>query len=347
MKKKYNVAVVGATGNTGRNVLSILQERAFPLSSVNAIASMRSKGKMISFGEDKLLTVCDIDSFDFSNIDICFMCAGNSVSQKYADKICDNGCVIIDKTSYFRLINDIPLIVPEVNARILERGANGIISAPNCIAGPLSVILNAMNNVTRIKRVVISTYQSVSGAGKQAMDELYNQTKQAYFDTSSKSMIFKKSIAFNVIPEIGVRLKSGDTDEEYKIKREIGKIFDNSIKVAVTSVRVPVFIGHGMSVACEFHENFDIKRIIRNLKKSSGVKFIDDTDTIITPIDAQNEDDIFVSRLRVDDSVENGVMLWCATDNLRKGAALNSVQIAEFLISIDSSLSLFKRNSKK
>lgn len=340
---KYNIAVIGATGNVGHNVLSILAERHFPVGEVFALASGRSIRRQVSFGND-VLNVQQVDGFDFSNTDICFMCASSEVSKKYANIVTDNGGTVIDKSAYFRLYPDVPLIIPEVNGNLLRNGAKrGIISTPNCVAVPLAMVLSPIDKLFPIKRVVVSTYQSVSGAGKEAINELDTQTRAAYSNASADSHVFQKMIAFNVIPEIGTRLKSGETDEENKIKSEIFKIFNGNIRTAVTSVRVPVFIGHGMSVACEFNKKVDIDQVLDVLSDSEGIRLIDRDDFVVTPLDVQNEDEVFVSRIRKDDSVAHGLLMWIAADNMRKGAALNGVQIAEKMLEIDSSLMEFKK----
>jgi len=344
--RAYNIAVIGATGSTGHGVLSILDEREFPVGDMHAIASKESRGRCLSCGDKKVLKVKSIDEVDFSHVDICFMCAGSGVSGRYVEQITACGCTVIDKSALFRLEKDVPLIIPEVNGDTLKKGASrGIIATPNCIAVPIAMVLNPIHKIYPIKRIVVSTYQSVSGAGKDAIDELYSQTKSAYFGESSNSNVFKKVIAFNVIPEIGDRSSSGITDEEDKIKTEITKIFKGDIKTAVTSVRVPVFIGHGMSVACELEDKYNKATVLKELKNAPGVRLLDRDDLIVTPVDVQNEDDVFVSRIRRDDSVENGLLMWIAADNLRKGASLNGVQIAEKMIGIDPSLKIFKKRS--
>lgn len=340
---KYNVAVIGATGNVGYNVLSILAERHFPINNVFAIASKKSVPQQVSFG-DHVLDIQTVENTDFSSIDICFMCTASEISKRYADNITDKGCTIVDKTAYFRLYPDVPLIIPEVNGDLLRQGAKrGIIATPNCIVVPLAMTLAPIHKIFPIKRVVVSTYQSVSGAGKRAINELDLQTKATYSNSSANSYVFKKMIAFNVIPEIGDRLKSGETDEENKIKTEIFKIFNGDIRTAVTSVRVPVFIGHGMSVACEFHDKVDEHDVLAALNDLDGIRLIDRDDVIVTPLDVQHEDEVFVSRIRRDDSVENGLLMWIAADNMRKGAALNGIQIAEKMLEIDPSLAIFKK----
>ena len=346
--KRYNVAVVGATGNTGHTVLSVLAEREFPVNKVFAIASRESKGKSVSYGDDDVLKICSIDEVDFSEVDICFMCAGSAISRQYAEKITSSGCCLIDKTSHFRMFPDVPLIVPEVNFADLANGAPlGIISNPNCVAIPLSMILDKISQVSAIKRAVVSTYQSVSGAGKSAVDELYSQTKGAFFGQGSESRVFRKVIAFNAIPQIGDKLANGWTDEEVKIKNEVFKISGGKVNPAVTCVRVPVFIGHGISVSCELSDEFDISEIVDILSESDGIRVLDRDENVATPVDAQGEDDVFVSRIRVDDTVENGLMFWIVADNLRKGAALNGVQIAEMMLEMDSTLNMFKKVSAR
>ncbi len=347
--KKYNVAVIGATGNAGNNTLKILAERNFPISEIYAIASEKSLGKKVSF-KDKDIQVNNFANVDFSNIDIAIFCAGSNVSKTYVKKVTELGCSVIDKTSYFRLEPKVPLIVPEVNLDTLKKGAPlGIISTPNCVAVPLSLALKALSYIAPVKRAVISTYQSVSGAGKQAIDELYNQTKAVITSGTVATDIFSKQIAFNVIPAIGNLHENGVSDEEEKIASEIRKILHSDIKIAVTCVRVPVFIGHGISVSCEFSKDIDLNYVYDVFENFEGMITIDrrqDEDIFATPLDAQGEDAVYISRVRRDYSVKNGILFWVVTDNLRKGAALNSVQIAEKMIAIDPQLNLFKLKSK-
>ncbi len=345
---EYNVAVVGATGNAGNNTLKILAERNFPVGEVFAVASEKSVGKKVSF-KSRDIEVQSFDSVDFSQVDLAIFCAGSSFSKKYAQQVAEAGCTIIDKSSYFRFNPKVPLVVPEVNEKILSKGAAlGIISTPNCVAVPLSMTLKALIDVAPIKRVVVSTYQAVSGAGHAASDELYNQTKAVVSSGTVVTDVFSKQIAFNAIPVIGDIDGSGVSDEEDKVSREICKILKSDVRVAVTCVRVPTFIGHGMSVCCEFSKEISPEDAYHAFDCFEGILVVDRrADGIVaTPLDAQGEDAVFVSRVRKDPTVKNGLMFWVVTDNLRKGAALNSVQIAERLINIDPKLKLFKYKTK-
>lgn len=342
--RRYNVAVIGATGNTGSNVLKILAERNFPVENVYAVASERSVGKIVSY-KNQNLKVTNFPSVDFSKIDIAIFCAGSEFSGKHARSVTEAGCTVIDKTSYFRLNPQVPLIVPEVNLKDLEKGAPiGIIATPNCVATPLSMVLSPLSKISPIKRIVVSTYQAVSGAGKKAIDELYNQTKSLISVGDVAKEVFSKQIAFNVIPSIGEIYDSGISGEEDKISLEIRKILRADIKSAVTCVRVPVFIGHGISVACEFSKTITVELARQTLEEFEGILLVDnrEEEVFVTPLEAQGEDSVFVSRIRQDYSVKNGLLLWIVSDNLRKGAALNSVQIAEHMIAIDPKLKLFK-----
>ncbi|MDR0678221.1 MAG: aspartate-semialdehyde dehydrogenase [Holosporaceae bacterium] len=346
-KNEYSVAVVGATGNTGMQTLQILAERNFPSKNVIAIASPKSSGKSVSFG-NTTLRVQQITDVDFSKVDMAFFCAGSSVSCKSADLVTKSGCVIIDKTSYFRLNPKVPLIIPEVNADVLKKGGAplGIVSTPNCVAVPLALTFKALSKLSPLKRAVVSTYQSVSGAGRRAIDELYNQSKAIMSADTSQSDVFAKQIAFNVIPLIGNTYASGVSEEEDKISCEIRKILGAGMQIAVTCVRVPVFIGHSMSVACEFTKSFCEEDIYDALEYTEGVVVVDrknESAEFVTPLDTQGEDAVYVSRIRKDTTVKNGLLYWVATDNLRKGAALNSVQIAETMISMDPKLKKFKK----
>ncbi len=346
--RKYNVAVIGATGNAGTNTLSVLAERDFPVDKVIAVASERSVGKKVSF-KNQVLEVQSFDSVDFSKVDLAIICAGSKFAKKHAKEITEAGCTIIDKSSYFRLNPKVPLIVPEVNEQALTKGASlGIVSTPNCVAVPLAMTLKALMNVSPIKRVVVSTYQAVSGAGKAATEELYNQIKSVIAAGEITNEVFSKQIAFNVIPFIGDISSSGVSDEEEKVSYEICKILKSDVKVAVTCVRVPTFIGHGMSVACEFANEVTPEMAYRAFDEFEGILTVDrrEDNIVATPIDAQGEDSVFVSRVRQDFTVKKGLMYWVVADNLRKGAALNSVQIAERLIDIDPKLKSFKYKSK-
>ena len=344
--KEYNVAIVGATGSTGSKTMEILAERKFPVANIIPIASNRFSGREVSF-KNSSIKVRTFENADFSDVDLTFFCAGNAVSRKYAGQVADSGSVIIDKSSYFRLDSKVPLIVPEVNAKALKKGAPlGIISTPNCVAVPLTIVLKALSEVSAIKRVVVSTYQSVSGAGRRGIDELYNQSKTIMSAGTPTPEVFPKQIAYNVIPSIGDITALGTCDEEEKVASEIRKILRSDVKIAVTCVRVPTFIGHCMSLACEFakpvseHDAFDA------FDNFEGIVTLDrreDNGVFATPIDVQGEDGVFVSRVRKDYSTKNGLMLWIACDNLRKGAALNSVQIAEELIAEDPQLKMFRK----
>ena len=330
----YNVAVLGATGAVGHEMLTILEERNFPIENIYALASKRSVGKEVSFG-DKILKVENVDDFDFSNADIAFFSAGSDVSKKWAPIAGEKGCIVIDNTSYFRMDPDVPLIIPEVNPEALEDYRNkNIIANPNCSTIQMLVALKPLHDLSIIKRVVVSTYQSVSGAGKSAMDELWNQTRKMFFNETVEVKNFTKKIAFNVIPHIDKFLDDGSTKEEQKMVNETKKILDNSIEVNATCVRVPVFIGHSESINVEFESNISIEEIRDALEEAEGISLIDDikNDVYITPIDCVSDFAVFISRLRIDQTVPSGINMWVVSDNLRKGAALNSIQIAEELI---------------
>ncbi len=335
-KKLYNVAVVGATGSTGSTTLNVLSERQFPIQNIYAFASERSVGKYVSFGEEKTVVLSSINGFDFSSVDICFMCAGSAISKKYAQKIAECGCTVIDKTSLFRMNESVPLIVPEVNGSLINNTNGYIISNPNCVAIPSSMILKALSDLSNIKRVVISTYQSVSGAGKNGIRSLYEETRQSLFGApfsseDSRINVFPKVIAGNVIPAIGEILESGESDEENKITSEIKKILSKDMFISVTSVRVPVYIGHSISMHCEFFSDIELSDVKSAIAKFPGITLLRNN-AIVTPVDAQGEDSVFVCRVRRDDGCKNCISLWASCDNLRKGAALNGVQIAESII---------------
>ncbi len=334
----YKVAVVGATGNVGREMLNILAERGFPADEVHAIASRRSLGREVSFGDD-ILKCQDLEQFDFSTVDFCLMSAGASVSREWAPKIGAAGAIVIDNSSCWRYESDIPLVVPEVNAHVLEdwvKDANrrNIIANPNCSTAQLVVVLKPLHEKWGISRVVVSTYQSVSGAGKEAMDELWNQTKGIYVTDMPEPVNFTKQIAFNVIPHIDVFMEDGYTKEEWKLTAETKKILDPKIKVTATAVRVPVFIGHGEAVNIEFENEVDEDAARDLLREAPGVLVVDKREDggYVTPVEIAGEDPVYVSRIRTDATVDNGLALWVVADNLRKGAALNTVQIAEALI---------------
>jgi aspartate-semialdehyde dehydrogenase len=330
----YRVAVIGATGNVGREMLSMLVEREFPVSDVIALASERSVGSRVSFGDDEL-KVQDLAKFDFRGVDIALSSPGAKVSAAHSPRAGKAGCVVIDNTSHFRMDPDVPLVVPEVNPGAIAGFAKkNIIANPNCSTIQMVVALKPLHDAAKIKRVVVSTYQSVSGAGKDAMDELFNQTKAVYVNQQIERHKFTKQIAFNVIPHIDVFMDDGFTKEEWKMRAETKKILDPKINVVATCVRVPVFIGHAEAVFVEFEKPFsdaDARRVLRN---APGVSVVDhrNDEGYVTPIEAAGEDKVFVSRLRADPTIDNGVVFWCVADNLRKGAALNAVQIAEVLI---------------
>ncbi|HEY5226359.1 MAG TPA: aspartate-semialdehyde dehydrogenase [Methylovirgula sp.] len=330
----FKVAVVGATGNVGREMLDILAERKFPVDEVVALASSRSIGREVSFG-DKILKCKALETYDFSGTDICLMSAGGTISKEYSPKIGRQGCIVIDNSSAWRYDLDVPLIVPEVNADAIAGFAKkNIIANPNCSTAQLVVALKPLHDVAVIKRVVVSTYQSVSGAGKEAMDELFAQTRSIFVSDPVESKNFPKRIAFNVIPQIDVFMEDGGTKEEWKMMVETKKILDPKIKLTATCVRVPVFIGHAEAVNVEF-ETFLSAEDARNiLREAPGCLVIDKHEPggYITPHEAAGEDATYISRIREDATVENGLNFWCVADNLRKGAALNAVQIAELLV---------------
>lgn len=331
----YRIAVVGATGNVGREMMNVLVDRKFPVKEIHALASRRSLGTEISFG-DKTLKCQDLEQFDFSKVDICLMSAGSSVSKEWGPKIGAKGCVVIDNSSCWRYDQDVPLIVPEVNAGAI-RGytKKNIIANPNCSTAQLVVALKPLHDAAKITRVVVSTYQSVSGAGKDAMDELWQQTKSKYVPgTGSDPKKFPKQIAFNCIPHIDVFMEDGFTKEEWKMMVETKKILDPKIRLTATCVRVPVFVGHSESVNIEFERPISAEEAREILRNAPGIAVVDKREPggYITPIEAAGEYDTFVSRIREDATVENGLALWIVSDNLLKGAALNAVQIAEAMI---------------
>ncbi|MDO9416772.1 aspartate-semialdehyde dehydrogenase [Pararhizobium sp.] len=331
----FKIAVVGATGNVGREMLNILAERDFPADEVVVLASSRSHGTEVSYG-DKTLVVKNLDNYDFSDTDICLMSAGGTISQKWSPKIGQQGCVVIDNSSAWRYDQDVPLIVPEVNPNAIEgfRKRN-IIANPNCSTAQLVVALKPLHDHAKIKRVVVSTYQSVSGAGKDGMDELFNQTRAVFVADPVESKKFTKRIAFNVIPHIDSFMEDGYTKEEWKVMAETKKILDPKIKLTCTAVRVPVFIGHSESVNIEFENEISADEARDILREAPGCLVIDKKEDggYITPYESAGEDATYISRIREDATVENGLNMWIVSDNLRKGAALNAIQIAELLIS--------------
>ncbi|HWV95945.1 MAG TPA: aspartate-semialdehyde dehydrogenase [Xanthobacteraceae bacterium] len=330
----YKVAVAGATGNVGREMLNILSERKFPADDVVALASRRSVGTDVSFG-DRTLKVKALENYDFSDVDICLMSAGGDVSKEWSPKIGAQGAVVIDNSSAWRYDADVPLIVPEVNADAVSGFTKkNIIANPNCSTAQLVVALKPLHDAATIKRVVVSTYQSVSGAGKEGMDELFAQTKAVYTASDLVTKKFPKRIAFNVIPHIDVFMEDGYTKEEWKMVAETKKILDPKIKLSATCVRVPVFIGHSEAVNIEFEKPISVDEAREVLRKAPGVLVIDKREPggYVTPYESAGEDATYISRIREDATVENGLALWCVSDNLRKGAALNAIQIAECLI---------------
>lgn len=330
----YKVVVAGATGNVGREMLNILAERQFPVDEIAALASRRSQGTEVSFG-DKTIKVKDIEQFDFTGWDIALFAIGSDATKKYAPIAAAAGCVVIDNSSLYRYDPQIPLIVPEVNPEAVYDYKNkNIIANPNCSTAQMVVALKPLHDRAKIKRVVVSTYQSVSGAGKEGMDELWNQTKGMYVpgqEVAPKK--FQKQIAFNVIPQIDVFMEDGQTKEEWKMVAETKKIIDTSIKVTATCVRVPVFVGHSESINIEFEDFLDEDEARDILREAPGILVVDKREPggYVTPIEAAGDFATFISRIRQDSTIENGLNLWCVSDNLRKGAALNAVQIAELL----------------
>ena len=331
----YRVAVVGATGAVGREMLTTLSERQFPADEVVALASERSVGSQVSFGEDQILKVQNLDTFDFAGMDIALFSPGAKVSAVHAPRAASAGCVVIDNTSQFRMDPDIPLVVPEVNPQaIAGYTRRRIIANPNCPTIQMVVALKPLHDRARIKRVVVATYQSVSGAGKEAMDELFEQTRGVYMNQPVQHHYFPKQIAFNVIPHIDVFMDDGATKEEWKMAAETKKILDPNIRVHATCVRVPVFIGHSEAVNVEFEKPISANEARALLRAAPGISVIDHRidEGYVTPVECAGEDAVYVSRIREDATVENGLSLWVVSDNLRKGAALNAVQIAEELI---------------
>jgi len=329
----YNVAVVGATGNVGREMLTILEELNFPVEQMHALASRKSRGIEVAWG-DRTIKCQDIETFDFSSVDIVLMSAGGDVSRAWSEKIGKAGPIVIDNSSAFRQDPDVPLIVPEVNPdAIRDATKKNIVANPNCSTAQLVVALKPLHDAARIKRTVVSTYQSVSGAGKEGMDELWNQTKAIYGLGDATPKVFPKQIAFNAIPMIGSFRDDGYTDEEAKMWDETHRILDPAIRLTVTCVRVPVFVGHCEAVTVEFDRPIGPDEARTILREAPGVLVIDkqEHDGYITPVDAAGEHAVYVSRIRKDHSVDNGLTFWVVSDNLRKGAALNAVQIAQLL----------------
>ncbi|HTR83997.1 MAG TPA: aspartate-semialdehyde dehydrogenase [Reyranella sp.] len=331
----YRVAIVGATGNVGRELLQILAERNFPADDVVALASAKSAGRQVSFGDDKVLKVHDLAKFDFKGTDIVLSSPGAKVSAEHSPRAAKAGAVVIDNTSYWRMDPDVPLVVPEVNRDAIKGyKARGIIANPNCSTIQMVAALKPIHDAAKIRRVVVSTYQSTSGAGKEAMDELLNQTKSFFVNEALEPKKFSKNIAFNVIPHIDVFMDDGSTKEEWKMVVETKKILDPKIKVHATCVRVPTFIGHAEAVNLELEQPLDEHEARQVLAAAPGVLVVDRREPggYVTPKEITGQDAVFVSRVRVDPTVENGLALWIVSDNLRKGAALNAIQIAEELV---------------
>ncbi|MBC7953227.1 MAG: aspartate-semialdehyde dehydrogenase [Rhodospirillaceae bacterium] len=330
----YKVAVIGATGNVGREMLQTLVDRQFPVDEVVALASERSVGREVAFGDDKILKCQDLAKFDFKGFDIALSSPGASVSAVHSPRAAAAGCVVVDNTSHFRMDPDVPLVVPEVNPEaIAGYTKKGIIANPNCSTIQMVVALKPLHTLGKIKRVVVSTYQSVSGAGKEGMDELFEQTRGVFVNDDRTPKKFPKPIAFNLIPQIDVFMEDGSTKEEWKMVVETQKILDPNIAVNATCVRVPVFVGHSESINVEFENPVSVAQARRALSKAPGVIVVDEHEPggYVTPIECVGEDAVYVGRIRKDPTVANGLSFWCVADNLRKGAALNTVQIAEVL----------------
>ncbi len=328
------IAVVGATGNVGREILNILDERIFPCDEVVALASRKSMGRELSYG-DKILKVKNLETYDFSDIDIALFSAGSKISEKWGPIAASAGAIVIDNSSFWRYHDDVPLIVPEVNPDdIKDFKKRGIIANPNCSTSQLVVVLKPLHDFAKITRVVVSTYQSVSGAGNAAMEELFNQTKGIFVNQAAEPENFTRQIAFNVIPHIDIFHDDGFTKEEWKMLSETKKIIDKNIKLTATCVRVPVFVGHSEAVNIEFEKSISPEKARAILRDSPGVMLVDDPEDekYVTPIECVGDYATFVSRVREDISVKNGLAMWVVSDNLRKGAALNAVQIAELLL---------------
>ena len=331
----WKVAVVGATGNVGREMLSILADRQFPASEVVALASRKSIGREVSFGE-RTLRCKDLATYDFHGTDICLMSAGSAVSAEWSPKIAAQGTVVIDNSSKWRMDPDVPLVVPEVNAAAIAKFAKkNIIANPNCSTAQMVVALKPLHDAAKVKRVVVSTYQSVSGAGKEAMDELFTQTRGIFVTDAPEAKKFTKQIAFNVIPHIDVFMDDGQTKEEWKMGVETRKILDPDIKVTATCVRVPVFVGHSEALTVEFERPISEAQARNLLREAPGCMVVDKREDggYVTPVECVGDYATFISRIRKDPTVEHGLSMWVVSDNLRKGAALNAIQIAEILIS--------------
>ena len=336
---RYKVAVVGATGAVGREMLQTLAERNFPADKIYALASSKSVGQEVSYGDDEILTVESLEKFDFADADIALFSAGGDTAKSYAPKAGEAGCLVIDNSSAFRMDDDVPLVVPEVNPDtvllcLLKNNGRNIIANPNCSTTQLVVALKPLHDTFLVKRVVVSTYQAVSGAGRPAMDELFNQTKGIFVNDLVQTEIFTKQIAFNAIPHIDVFLDDGFTKEEWKMRAETKKILDPAIELVAHCVRIPVFVGHSEAVFVETAKPMTEKAVRDLLSKAPGIVVVDHraNEGYVTPHEAAGEDAVYISRIRQDPTVQNGMVFWCVSDNLRKGAALNSVQIAELIV---------------
>ena len=327
------VSILGDTGNVGREFISILEERKFPIEELFLLASSKSEGKKLLFNK-KEISVQDLSKFNFNKCSLAFSSAGSKAASEFAPKAAKSGCIVIDNSSYFRMDPDIPLVVPEVNNQDLKKIKKNIIANPNCSTIQMVMVLKPLHDLFKIKRVIVSTYQSTSGAGREQMDELFEQTKDIFANNQIKKKFFTKQIAFNVIPHIDKFLDDGQTKEEWKMEVETQKILDKSIKVSATCVRVPVFIGHGESVNIEFEKEISEDKLRETLKKTPGVSVIDfrQDEGYVTPEECAGEDKVYVSRIRKDKTIKNGISLWIVADNLRKGAALNAIQIGEELL---------------
>ena len=336
-KKNIKIAVVGATGNVGRTFLQILAEQGYPAENIAAVASNRSANRPVSYGENDIITVQALEKFDFTGYDYALFSPGGAISAEYAPKAAAQGCVVIDNTSHFRMDKDIPLVIPEVNSGALKDYANrNIVANPNCSTIQMLMALKPLHGAAQIKRVVVSTYQSVSGAGQEAMDELTQQTKGLFTGLSVPPTCFSKPIAFNVIPQIDVFMEDDSTKEEWKMVVETQKILDPSIQVTATCVRVPVYIGHSLSLNIEFEQELSVDKARQLLRQFKGITVMDNPDDLsyATPLDGAGEDDVLISRIRKDLTVPHGLNMWVVADNVRKGAALNAIQIMEALTAI-------------
>jgi aspartate-semialdehyde dehydrogenase len=334
----YRVAVIGATGAVGREMLQTLSERHFPADEIYALASAKSAGREVSYGEDRTLSITSLEKFDFADADIALFSAGSDIAKAFAPKAGMAGCIVIDNSSAFRMDDDVPLIVPEVNADkveacLIKNNGRNIIANPNCSTSQLVVALKPIHDAFSVRRVVVSTYQAVSGAGKPAMDELFNQTRGIFVNDVVQPEIFPKQIAFNAIPHIDVFLDDGFTKEEWKMSAETKKILDPAIELVAHCVRIPVFVGHSEAVFIETEKPMTERGVRALLENADGIIVVDHraNEGYVTPHEVAGEDAVYISRIRKDPTVSNGMVFWCVSDNLRKGAALNSVQIAELL----------------